>query len=71
MTEPEFLPPADVKMLAGGAASIEAQAAALTRAGIPHKIVGRRLLVSRHHARLWLSGQPVTPTRRPNIAAAS
>ncbi len=71
MHEPEFLTPPDVKALAGGAPSIDAQAAALTRAGIPHKIVGRRLLVSRHHARLWLSGQPVAPTRRPNLSAAS
>lgn len=71
MSEREFLLPADVKDLAGGAAGLEAQAQALTLAGIPHRVVGRRILVSRYHAREWLAGRPVAPTRRPNISAAT
>lgn len=70
MAESEFLGPADVRALAGGQTKPEAQGAVLTLAGIPHKIVGRRVLVSRHHARLWLAGQPTTPITRPNLSAA-
>ena len=69
MAEPsEFLSPADVKVLAGGEKTLEGQAAALTALGIPHRVLRRRVLVSRHHVRIWLSGEQVM-IRRPNFGA--
>lgn len=59
----EFLAPAEVKHLAGGAATLAEQLRVLEGEGIPCKLVGRRIVVSRYHAREWLSGRHVTPTR--------
>lgn len=64
----EFLPPADVKLIAGGATAPEQQAAALAAEGIPHKIIRGRVVVSRYHVRAWLAGEQVA-TRRPNLGA--
>lgn len=64
----EFLDSADVKALTGET-SPERQVAVLGLRGIPHQVVGRRVLVSRYHVRQWLTGAPLTPTRKPNLAA--
>lgn len=64
----EFLDAADVKALTGES-SPERQATALSLRRIPHQVVGRRVLVSRYHVRQWLTGAPLTPTRKPNLAA--
>lgn len=64
----EFLPPADVKVLAGGATKPEDQAKALQASGIPHRVIRGRVVVSRHHARAWLAGEQVV-SRRPNMGA--
>lgn len=63
----EFLSPAEVKDLAGGAATIMEQLRVLEGEGIPCRLVGKRLVVSRYHAREWLAGRPVTPTRGPKL----
>lgn len=65
----EFLLPLDIKDLTQGQTKPEAQAQALRQMGIPYKMQGKRVLVSRYHVRLWLSGATVTPTTRPNLAA--
>lgn len=59
----EFLSPVEVKALAGGAATLEEQERILTLEGLPCRRVGKRLIVSRYHAREWLAGRHVTPTR--------
>lgn len=68
MPDSEFLPAADVRLMAGGAAKATEQERALQAQGIPCRIVGRRVLVSRYHARAWLAGEQVA-TRRPNLGA--
>lgn len=59
----EFLSPAEVKDLAGGAATLMEQLRVLEAEGIPCRLVGKRIVVSRYHAREWLAGRHVTPTR--------
>lgn len=63
----EFLSPAEVKDLAGGAATLLEQQRVLEGEGVPCKLVGKRLIVSRYHAREWLAGRHVTPTRGPKL----
>lgn len=60
---PEFLSPAEVRALAGGASTLAEQLRVLQGEGIPCKLVGRRIVVSRYHAREWLAGRQVEPTR--------
>ena len=64
----EFLTAEEVRDLTQRARR-EAQAQALTAAGIPHRIVGARIIVSRHHARAWLEGRQVAPSREPDMNA--
>jgi hypothetical protein len=59
----EFLTPAEVKALAGGAPTVQEQLSVLQAEGIPCKLVRRRIVVSRYHAREWLAGRQVEPTR--------
>jgi hypothetical protein len=63
----EFLSRAEVKDLAGGAATLMEQLRVLEGEGIPCKLVGKRLVVSRYHAREWLAGRHVTPNRGPKL----
>lgn len=63
----EFLSPSEVKDLAGGAVTLIEQLKVLESQGIPCRLVGRRLVVSRYHAREWLAGRDVTPTRSPKL----
>ena len=60
--ECEFLSPAELKALAGGAATVDEQLRILTEEGLPVRRVGRALVVSRYHAREWLAGR--IPGRR-------
>lgn len=64
----EFLEPAEVKTITGGAAKLDEQQAVLTAEGVPFRVVRNRLIVSRYHVREWLAGRPVV-TRRPNLGA--
>ena len=64
----ELMSPAEVKSLTGGKARAGDQAKVLEELGIPHKVVGKRVVVSRYHVRDWLAGKPVTPSTKPNLA---
>lgn len=67
MSEGEFLSPPEVRQLAGKT-ELAAQIDALKMQGIPHRIVGRRVLVSRYHVRAWLEGRQ-TASREVNMEA--
>jgi hypothetical protein len=62
MIDSEFLSPAEVKALAGGCSRLVDQAETLREQGIPHRLVGKRLVVSRYHVREWLAGR-LAPAR--------
>lgn len=66
--EPELLEPIEIRKLAG-ASKTDEQEAFLKQEGIPHKRLGRRILLSRAHVRAWLSGQVFTPSRGVNLGA--
>lgn len=66
MPDGEFLSPPEVRQLAGRA-DLLGQDEALRLLGIPHRISGRRMLVSRYHVREWLSGRVVTPSTKPKM----
>lgn len=68
MSEGEFLLPPEVRQLAGKA-ELAAQGEVLRLLGIPHRTVGRRVLVSRHHVRAWLEGKPMPVSREVNLGA--
>lgn len=67
MVETEFLTPAEIRPLADGKAGLLDQSEALRLLGIPHRVVGRRILVSRYHVREWLAGRLVTPSKKPRL----
>lgn len=56
-------------------ADVDKQAAWLKERGIPHRVnqVGRRrwVTVAEYHVLSWLEGRAVTPSTRPNLAAAA
>ena len=65
----EFLSPAEVKDLAGGATTLMEQLRVLQGEGIPCRLVGKGLVVSRFHVRQWLEsvlpGVPERPSGLP------
>jgi len=63
----EFLSPAEVKALAGGRSRTQDQVDVLTEMSIPHKVVRKRVVVSRYHVREWLSGKTITPSTKPRL----
>lgn len=68
--EPEFLAPSELHQLTG-AARVAAQGDWLTAQAVPHKLVDRRLIVSRVHVRAWLEGRSIITSKGPNWAAAN
>lgn len=64
----EFLRPAEVRELTGGATNPDEQERILRADGIPHRRRDRRILVSRYHTREWLAGKAVAPSRGFNFA---
>lgn len=66
--ESEFLCPEDIRFMTDRA-RFGAQCERLTELGVPYRLVGRRVLVSRFHVREWLAGRTVTPSASPNWAA--
>lgn len=66
-TESELLSPAEVKAVAGGAARLDDQVRILREQGLPHKVVGKRVVVSRYHLREWLAGRVVAPSSAPKL----
>ncbi|CAM4307825.1 DUF4224 domain-containing protein [Comamonas aquatilis] len=64
----EFLRPQEIKRMAS-ACTIDEQEAFLKKEGIPHKRIGKRILVSRAQVREWLTGVIFTPSRGINLGA--
>lgn len=63
----ELLTAAEVRELTG-AGKPEDQARTLSQDGIPHRLRGGRVLVSRFHVREWLAGRVVMPSRGVNLS---
>ncbi len=68
--ESELLSPAEIRCLTD-CARFEDQRRALDGMGLPCRVVGKRLKVSRYHLREWLSGRPVKASREPDLSAVS
>lgn len=64
----EFLSAQELRTLTDKARP-DGQARVLADIGIPFRQIGRRLIVSRHHAREWLAGRTIAPSSEPNSAA--
>lgn len=64
----EFLSPPELHSLTGFVRSA-AQGEWLKAHGIPHKLDGRRVIVSRNHVRAWLEGRQVVTSSGPNWSA--
>lgn len=61
----EFLSDAEKRDLTGFTRGAE-QARWLETQGIPHRLVGRRVVVSRVHVRAWLQGAEVVASAGPH-----
>ena len=61
----EVLSPGEIRAASGGAVGVEAQHRVLTAHGVPHRVVGKRIVLSRYHLREWLAGRTVAPSRAP------
>lgn len=68
--KPEYLDAAELHRLTGFARG-PAQAGWLKDQGIPHKIDGKRVIVSREHVKAWLEGRTVVTSTGPNWGALS
>lgn len=64
----EFLSPPELHDLTGFARAAE-QDAWLKEHAIPHQRDGKRVVVSRFHARAWLEGREVVASNAPNLNA--
>lgn len=64
----EYLPPQELHALTGYARS-NSQAAWLVERGVPHRLDGRRLIVSRVHVQQWLEGRTVARSAGLKLAA--
>jgi hypothetical protein len=62
----EFLTNPEIRDLTQ-CAGREAQCSALEEEGIPFKTRGKRILVSRIHARMWLMGEKLRPAVGPRL----
>lgn len=68
MTTPsEFLSSDELHDLTGYSQPVK-QAPWLRDQGIPHRVDGRRIIVSRHHAREWLAGRAVVTPAEPDFS---
>lgn len=65
---PEFLSAVELHALTGYARPGQ-QAQWLKENGIPHKVDGRRVIVSRVHSRQWLEGRAVVISEGINFGA--
>ncbi len=70
MNNDEFLSPAELHRLTDCARG-PAQDQWLTEHGLPHKLDGKRVIVSRLHVRAWLEGRTVVASNGPNWSAMS
>ena len=62
----EYLPPPELRDLTGCTSSAK-QAAWLAAHGIPHRVDGKRVIVSREHVRAWLEGRTVVHSAGLNL----
>jgi hypothetical protein len=65
---PEFLSPAELKQLTGYCYAAD-QERWLSDFSVPHRRDGKRVIVSRFHAREWLAGREVVTSSGPNWGA--
>lgn len=63
----EFLTPPDLHTLTGYART-PLQADWLAQQGIPHRVDGRRVIVSSAHVQAWLEGRTVARSNGLNLA---
>jgi Domain of unknown function (DUF4224) len=68
MTTPEYLDAPELHRLTS-AARAPTQAAWLKQKAIPHRVDGKRVIVSREHVRAWLEGRTVQQSTGPNWGA--
>ena len=68
MTTHDLYDPAEIKRLTAAAKS-PGQSAWLKEQGIPHRVDGKRVIVSREHVRAWLEGRTVQQSTGPNWGA--
>ncbi|MEY4345282.1 MAG: hypothetical protein RL032_1114 [Pseudomonadota bacterium] len=64
----EYLPPQEIHALTGYARP-GAQAAWLAERGVPHRLEGRRLIISRVHVLQWLEGRTVVRSSGLKLSA--
>lgn len=64
----EYLNTQDLQMLTGYAHAVK-QDGWLRENGIPHRAIGKRVIVSTAHARDWLEGRTVVQSSGMNWAA--
>lgn len=64
----EYLTPPELHQLTGYARA-SSQAGWLKEHAIPHKLDGKRIIVSRLHVQSWLEGKPVTYSSGANWSA--
>lgn len=68
MTAPsEFLSPDELRDLTGFAQPAK-QGPWLRDQGIPNRVDGRRIIVSRYHAREWLAGREIVAPVEPDFS---
>ncbi len=70
MSDREFLAPDELGDLTG-AKPVDTRENWLKEHGIPYRRDGRRLIVSRFHARAWLEGRAVVASSGPNWSAVA
>ncbi|MDZ7918478.1 DUF4224 domain-containing protein [Rhodoferax sp.] len=64
----EYLLPPELHVLTGYA-RCNGQASWLQQKGIPHKLDGKRVIVSREHVRGWIEGRTVVTSSGLNLSA--
>lgn len=64
----EYLDQEEMKRLTASS-RFATQANWLKENGIPHRLDGRRIIVSRVHVQAWLEGRPTRSSNGPNWAA--
>ncbi len=60
----EFLSPPELRRYGRG---FEAQCKTLEAEGVPYRVVGKRILVSRVHVRMWLLGETLKQPQGPRL----
>lgn len=65
---PELMSPAEVREATGKARPTQ-QAEWLAEHGVPHRVDGRRIILSRAHFRAWLEGRIIPKTSGINWGA--